>query len=113
MANILTTIETDIEAGLGVIKVLWQTATGEIETIVEADAKVLLGDVSTMTSKLLPDEYAVFKAHALPIVGDLFDGDFAKAETDVLNSLAAAGETFMTDMGSPLIQAMLGMIRAL
>lgn len=113
MSNILTTIETDIEAGVSVLKVVWQAATGEIASVLEADANQLVSDSSTLLVKLLPDEWAVVKQYGLQILGDAFDGDFAKAETDLLNALEAAGYTFMTDMGSPLIQLALAMLKAL
>ena len=113
MANILTTIETDAEAAWGVIKLVWQTATGEIETVVEDDAKALLTDLSAFGSKLLPDEWAIVKQYAAPILTDAFTGDFADAETALINALEAAGHTFMSDLGSPMIQALLAMIKAL
>lgn len=109
MGNFIQSIETAVETAVTVIKVEWGLIDGKIE----ADAKILATDAGTLLVGLAPAEYAVFKALAVNILADVESLDFAKAETDILNAAEAAGATFVTTMGSPLIQAFLALIKAL
>lgn len=101
MTNILTTIEHDIE-----------TAWGEVETLVVDDALVAWNAIKTIWLKLAPAEWVTIQGLIKEALADVQDGDFADIESAVLMKAEASGATFVANLGSAAIQAIIGIFKS-
>jgi hypothetical protein len=111
--SILTTIETDVKDGIEAAETVVKIAWGVVSGTIEADAKMLIGDASSLFAGLLPAEYAILKGLISTAVTDVTTGDLADVETAVLNAASAAEQLFVSTMGSGLLKAFIAMVAAL
>ncbi len=101
MPTLIQTIEADLSA-------VW----GGLVHAVEADAAILWNDFKATFTALAPAEYAIFKSLAVRAFHDVAGGDFADLESAVLNKARAPGVSFIEELTSPTIQALLAMLKA-
>lgn len=98
---LVKTIEADIVAE-------W----GNIEALVVADAEILYNAFKTIWLTLAPSEWAILKPIVEEAISDVFNGDFADLETQVLMKAEAAGVDFLKKLDSAAIQAVLALFVA-
>lgn len=101
MTNILTTIEHDIEA-----------AWGPLETLVVDDAKVAWTAIKNIWLKLGPAEWVQIQGFVTEALKDVTTGDFGDIETSILSKAEASGATFVANLGSAAIQAIIGIFKS-
>jgi len=97
---IITTIEADLSA-----------AWGDLEAVVDADATAAWASIKTTFTALLPSQWTLLQGWVSTAMGDVASGDYAALETAVLN-LAGEEATWLTTLGSALIQAVIAVIVA-
>jgi hypothetical protein len=98
---LIQTIETDLKA-----------AWGDIEGAIEKDAVALWADFTKTLVALLPAQYATLKALIIEVLTDVATGDIADIETAVLNKAEAAALGFVRALGSSVLQAVIGIVKA-
>ncbi len=99
-STIITTIETDLS-----------TAWGDLEAIAEKDAAAAWTAVKATFTALLPSQWTLLQGWVMTAMADVASGDYAALETAVLN-LAGEEATWLTNLGSALIQAIIAVIVA-
>lgn len=97
------------------LNALWakiQAAWGKAEPILEAEGEVLLNAFQTVWLALQPGEMATLYPIIMEAIADVADGDIADIETQVLMKAETAGITFLENLGSGVLQALIGIFKA-
>lgn len=106
--GIFTAVEIFIEDEL---KKAWGAVVGA-EQVVVKDAAILWADAKPLLTSFVPSEYALIKALFLRVVMDVATGNIADIETAMLNAASDTEKALITRVGSPLLQALLAMLKA-
>lgn len=99
--SIIATIEADIVG-----------AWGEVEAIVEDDAKIAWAAIKTMWLSLAPKEWVIIQGLVTKAVADVESGDYGDIVTSLLNQAEADGAGFVLNLTSETLTAIVGVFKA-
>ena len=101
MSNLLQTIETDL-------KTIWV----DVEHFVEGEADILWADFKIVLTALLPSQYTILRNFVLQVLPEVATGDIAAVETAILNLAVVQELTWIENLGSAMIQAVVALVVA-
>lgn len=97
---------------LAQLEILFKAWIAKAVPILEADGELLVAAFRTVWAAAAPAEMAALASLVQEAVGDVLDGDYADLETAVLNKAATQGLTFVADLGSAELAALIAIFKA-